>query len=106
MRLCESRSRNYAHNSKKTFCISSLPCVVQVANGRSDDEAGSNGDQVISDSDTDHGSAAEQKSKSKDRASLSRNASRDSLLQRTRAGQSGQPATKAVEGRKRLRKAS
>lgn len=72
------------------------------------DDAAHNG-PMVSDSSSDHGSAAQQRSASKrsgERASESRHSSRDSSLARTTKIVKPVVQTKAVEGRKRLRKPS
>lgn len=78
------------------------------ADGSNSDEAGDNKNAMLADSESDHSSAAQEKhvKKSKDRASESRHSSRDSSLARSTRAVKPVAETKAVEGRKRLRKAS
>lgn len=72
------------------------------------DEAGDNEHPMLADSESDHSSAAQEKhvKRSKDRASKSRHSSRDPSLARSSRAVKPVAETKAVEGRKRLRKAS
>ncbi len=82
-------------------------CFLQV-DGSNSDEAGDNENPMLADSESDHSSAAQEKhvKRSKDRASESRHSSRDSSLARSTRAVKPVAETKAVEGRKRLRKAS
>ncbi len=76
--------------------------------GSNSDEAGDNENRMLADSESDHSSAAQEKDvkRSKDRASESRHSSRDWSLARSTRAVKPVAETKAVEGRKRLRKAS
>ncbi len=88
--------------------FTSVMCFWQVDDGSNSDEAGDNENPMLADSESDHSSAAQEKhvKRSKDRASESRHSSRDSSLARSTRAVKPVAETKAVEGRKRLRKAS
>lgn len=84
--------------------VTSLVLAAQVMEGGSDEEH-----QSGSDSGSDHGGAGLQiaaSNKRKDRASAARHSSRDSRDSSSGRGNSVVLETKAVEGRRRLRKAS
>lgn len=84
-------------------------CVIQVEGSNLDNDDAAHNGPMVSDSSSDHGSAAQQRSASKrsgERASESRHSSRDSSLARTTKIVKPVVQTKAVEGRKRLRKPS
>lgn len=87
--------------------FTSAMCSWQV-DGSNSHEAGDCENPMLADSESDHSSAAQEKHvrRSKDRASESRHSSRDSSLARSSRVVKPVAKTKAVEGRKRLRKAS
>ncbi|KAL0039732.1 hypothetical protein WJX77_006357 [Trebouxia sp. C0004] len=87
---------------------SSPASSVAKVDGSNSGEAGDDKNPMLADSESDHGSAAQEKQvkRSKDRASESRHSSRDSSLARSTRAVKPVVETKAVEGRKRLRKAS
>ena len=76
--------------------------------GSNSDEAAAHENPMLADSESDHSSAAQEKhvKRFKDQASESRHSSRDSSLARSTRAVKPVAETKAVEGRKRLRKAS
>ena len=73
----------------------------------SEDDAEDTKGPMVSDSDSDHGSAAQHKlaKRSRHGTSQSRHSSRDSSLARSTRAAKPVAVTKVVEGRKRLRKA-
>ncbi|KAL0021618.1 hypothetical protein WJX79_009112 [Trebouxia sp. C0005] len=106
----EAEAASGSSNSEPTDSspASSIAKANLQVDGSNSHEAGDCENPMLADSESDHSSAAQEKHvrRSKDRASESRHSSRDSSLARSSRVVKPVAKTKAVEGRKRLRKAS